>query len=217
MAFRKITFSKNEYYHVYNRGNNKQNIFHDEQDRERFIALLYACNQEKAFKIFNLSKGQNLYDISIEKNIIAIGTYCLMHNHFHLLVREITEQGITTFMKKVMTAYVMYYNKKYKKTGSLFEGKFKAEHVTSDRYLKYLFAYIHLNPVKLIDAQWKRIGLRNLLKTKKYLNEYPYSSFICYLGVKRIQNKIITRRDFPSYFLTKQDIWKEMAEWLVYS
>jgi putative transposase len=217
MALRKISFSTGEYYHIYNRGNNKQKIFHDNQDKERLVALLYACNQDQAFKIFNLSKGQSLYDISIDNNIIAVGAYCLMSNHFHILVKEIKERGITTFMKKVMTGYVMYYNKKYNKTGGLFEGKFKAEHVASDQYLKYLFAYIHLNPVKVIDPNWKIVGLKNFNKTKNYLINYAHSSLSFYLRVERVENKVINETYFPDYFPTTKSVWKDLNIWLHFS
>ncbi len=214
MSSRKISFTVNEYYHIYNRGNSKQIIFHDHQDYERFIGLLYACNQGAKFKILNLLKGQSLYDITIDRNIIAIGSYCLMSNHFHLLVREIEENGLTTFMRKVMTGYVMYYNKKYKRTGKLFEGAFKAEHVSNDRYLKYLFAYIHMNPVKIIDPDWKILGIKDITNTKSFLKKYDYSSFITYIGVQRVQNKIINKFEFPSYFPTPLSMWSEINSWL---
>ena len=124
MAIRKVSFVPGEYYHLYNRGNSQQKIFHDKQDYSRLVDLLYACNSENNFRMFGLSRGQSFYDFERDKKLVSIGAYCLMPNHFHLLVTEKDDGGISKFMQKVSTAYVMYYNKKYKRTGSLFEGKF---------------------------------------------------------------------------------------------
>jgi len=107
-------------------------------------------------------QGSTLYDlkkINRGEQLVNIVTYCLMSNHFHLLIYEKTEGGISKFMQKVTTAYTMYFNKSKQRTGALFQGKFKAKHASiNDNYLKYLVAYIHLNPIKLIDAQWKENG-----------------------------------------------------------
>ncbi len=117
-------------------------------------------------------------------------------------------------MQKVSTAYVMYYNKKYKRTGSLFEGKFKAQHANSDRYLKYLFSYIHLNPIKLIDPAWKEKGIRDLKKVDTYLKQYSFSSYLDYAGDIRVQDKLLDRNAFPKYFPKSKDFLKEIREWL---
>lgn len=217
MALRQINFASDQYYHIYNRGNSKQMIFHDEEDSDRFCGLLYVCNQNQSFKINNLPKDSGLFDINIKHPIVSIGAWCLMSNHFHILIKETTEGGITLFMRKVMTAYVMYYNKKYKRIGKLFEGVFKAQHIQNDRYLKYLFSYIHLNPVKHIDPQWKKYGLRNIQNTKKYLLSYKYSSLPEYLGKERVHNKILQKEVFPEYFPGPVYFWKELNDWLDFS
>ena len=123
-----------------------------------------------------------------------------MPNHFHLLVREVKEGGITRFMEKLSTSYSMYFNKKYNRTGSLFENRFKAEHVGRDEYLKYLFAYIHLNPVKLIDPKWKENGITNISTAQKYLSNYAYSSIHDYLGIRRSERAVLNPSEFPKYF-----------------
>ena len=84
-----------------------------------------------------------------------------MPNHFHILVKEKIENGISKFMGKLTTGYSMYFNKRYDRTGSLFQGVFKSVHADSDEYLKYLFAYIHLNPIKLINPEWKENGIKD--------------------------------------------------------
>jgi len=217
MPIRKIPFVPFNFYHIYNRGNSKQKIFKDQEDYKRFVGLLYACNQKDNFKSDNLRKSEGLFNTKIEDTIVAVGAYCLMPNHFHLLVTSTDKEGISKFIQKVTTAYVMYYNKKHKRTGGLFEGKFKSEHADSDRYLKYLFSYIHLNPVKLIDKNWKERGIKDKTKVLTFLDQYKYSSFLDYLGENRVQNKVLNMIMFPKYFPKQKDFIKEIFEWLNYS
>lgn len=217
MSIRKVSFAPGEYYHIYNRGNSKQKIFHDKEDYAHFSGLLYACNQKENFKVDNLRKGQSLFEVEKLSKLVGIGAYCLMPNHFHLLVTQGDNGNISKFMQKLSTAYVMYYNKKYKRTGGLFEGKFKSQHANIDRYLKYLFSYIHLNPIKLIDKDWKEKGIKNKKAALNYLKNYAYSSFLDYMGIKRLQNKILNVEDFPEYFLNQHSILEEIFEWLSYN
>jgi putative transposase len=121
-------------------------------------------------------------------------------------------------MKKLLTAYVMYFNKKYKRTGSLFEGKFKSQHSNSDRYLKYLFSYINLNPVKLVEPEWKEKGVKNKIEAYNFAKKYGYSSFSFLENEdKREVYKIIDITYFPKYFLNFEDYKKEIFEWLSFS
>jgi len=216
MSIRKIPFASGEFYHLYNRGNSKQKIFHNAEDYARFMGLLYACNQKENFKIDNLSKGESLYETEKRSKLVSIGAYVLMPNHFHLLITNKEENNISKFMQKISTAYVMYYNKKYERTGGLFEGKFKSQHLNTDRYLKYIFSYIHLNPVKLIDSKWKDRGIQNKQKALKFLKKYTYSSYLDYLGINRLQNKILDAKAFPKYFPDKRSFLNEIFDWLNY-
>ncbi len=217
MSNRKFSFVENEFYHLYNRGNSKQKIFHDEEDYKRFIHLMHACNQTKNFKSDDLQKHQGLLNTSKNDSIVSIGAYCLMPNHFHILLAGVSEDGVSKFMQKLITAYVMYYNKKYKRTGSLFEGRFKAEYLNSDKYLKYIYSYIHLNPLKLIDKNWKTNGLMSKGKSWKFLRDYPYSSFFDYDNVKsRPESKILNRNKFPDYFPTAESFTEEIECWFNY-
>ena len=150
MATRKISFVIGEYYHLYTRGTEKRIIFLDADDYEYFIFLMYMCNTEKPIRIKALGE-----DFDRGETIVDIGSYCLMPNHIHILVYEKIEKGISIYMLKLLTAYSMYFNLKYKRTGRLYESTFKSSHAGDDRYLKYLYAYIHLNPAKLIEKNWK--------------------------------------------------------------
>ena len=214
MAIRKKAFVLQEFYHVYNRGNSKQKIFHDQEDYFRFISLLYACNSQNNFRIYALNKEESPYDFERGILLVNIGAYCLMPNHFHILITQTDGGDISKFMQKLTTAYVMYYNKKYKRTGGLFEGRFKSEHLDSDPYLKYLFSYIHLNPIKLIDKEWKERGIHDKKEALNYLAQYQYSSYFDYLGKDRIQNRILNRKAFPNHFPTKLEFLKEIFEWI---
>ena len=188
---RKFDFSIGEFYHVYNRGNNKRTIFATTADYNRFMFLLFIANSKDPVRIDNLihkyrKQGltllKSMEEIGRDETLVDIGVYCLMPNHFHLLLHEKDEGGISLFMQKLATGYSMYFNKKHERIGGLFEGTFRAEHADKDNYLKYLFAYIHLNPVKLIEPKWKEVGVTNVARVKKYLKEYKYSSYVDYLG-----------------------------------
>ncbi|MCX6755203.1 MAG: transposase [Candidatus Nomurabacteria bacterium] len=216
MSTRKVSFIEGEYYHIYNRGNSKQTIFHDKQDYNRFMKLLFLSNGKENFKIDYIG-NKNIYDFERGDNLVAIGSYCLMPNHFHLLLTQKIDGGISKFMQKITTAYSMYYNKKYIRTGSLFEGKFKSIHIEEDRYLKYLFSYIHLNPVKLINKNWKKEIIKNKKNIIDFLEQYKYSSYLDYLKEERIEKIILESKSFPKYFLTKDSIKKEVFEWLSYN
>ena len=210
MSIRKVSFVMGEFYHVYNRGNSKQIIFRDKQDYNRFLALLYAVNTKQNL-IFRLVLN-DMYKFDREERLVSIGGYCLMPNHFHLLLTEVDGGSISKFMQKLTTAYSMYFNEKYDRTGSLFEGKFKSEHSGEDRYLKYLFSYIHLNPVKLVDKNWKTKKIQNKQKILKFLKNYYYSSYKDYLGEKRIESAILNREDFPDYFPDKRNLKENLTK-----
>ncbi len=214
MSIRRVNFAPGEYYHIYNRGNSKQKIFFNNKDHQRFIDLLYAVNSEDKFNFSDSIKGISVYERKAEKRLVAIGAYCLMPNHFHILITPLSEDGISKFMQKLSTAYAMYFNRKYKRIGSIFEGKFKAEHLNNDIYLKYIFSYIHLNPIKLIQKDWKEIGLKDKQKAIAYLNNYKYSSFIDYLDDKRKERIILFKSKFPDYFPNKNSFVKEVITWI---
>jgi len=135
---------------------------------------------------------------------------------FHLIITQTENGSISKFMQKLATGYAMYYNQKYKRSGSLFEGKFKSEHVNSGRYLKYLFSYIHLNPIKLIQKDWKEKGIKSKKEAIKFLKDYKYSSYLDFVGEKRIQNKILDLRGFPNYFPNKNYFNREIFDWINY-
>ncbi len=139
------------YYHVYNRGAGGQPIYLDDRDRQKFLALfgrhLDPGNEDVR------ADGQ-IY----EKYDIDLLAYCLMGNHFHLLVFQQTDPGaMTQLLRSVSTAYAMYFNQRHKKSGHLFQGIFKASQITSDEYLLHITRYIHLNPRSYLRYEWSSL------------------------------------------------------------
>ena len=215
MGQRIVTFAPGEYYHLYNRGTDKRNIYLDRADYRRFTELLYVCNSTEPVNIRTLHKAkESIYLHDRTQTLVAIGAYCLMPNHFHILLTPLKDDGVTKFMNKLGTSYSMYFNKKYERTGALFQGRFKAKHADSDEYLKYLYAYIHLNPVKLIDSEWKEKGLKNLDTSINYLKQYQFSSISKYLHAGREEDVIIEEEHFPGYFPEAAENIAELSEWL---
>ncbi|MCX6713939.1 MAG: transposase [Candidatus Vogelbacteria bacterium] len=211
---RNFQFAVDEFYHVYNRGTDKRIIFLDDNDRKRFYYLLFLCNGEKSFEISELDLKQ-VFDFKRGETLVDIGAVCLMDNHFHLLLHEKKENGISKFMHKISTAYTNYFNRKYKRTGALFGGRFKAEHSNNDRYLNYLFAYIHLNPIKVIQDDWQGGGINDLKKVQKYLEKYVFSSYLDYQDSQnRLYGLILNKEAFPEYFSEPKDFDVFINDWL---
>lgn len=209
---KRISFAPDEFYHIYNRGTEKINIFLNKSDYFRFLLLLYHCNSNKSTVLRLENKN---FDLNTEREaIVDICAYCLMPNHFHLLLHERIEGGISRFMQKLSTGYTMYFNKRYERNGVLFQGKFKSSHADEDEYLKYLFSYIHLNPVKLIDPHWKENGISDHNSANKYLEKYDYSSYPDYIRADRPEGVIITKDTMPDYFISGADYERTVNDWL---
>ena len=212
---RKIEFSEGEFYHIYNRGTDKRKIFLDYFNKNRFTRLLYLCNNTKPL-VMKLVDPAGAYKIERGEQLVDIGAWCEMWNHFHLLIKERVRGGISKFMLKLSTAYSMYFNEKHKRTGTLFEGKFKAKHLDTDEYLRCIFSYIHINPVEHIEPEWKELGLKDLGRAWQYLRNYKHSSLPEFIGDIREEGKILNLPAFPEYFEKKGDFEELLNDWLTY-
>jgi putative transposase len=221
MSIRNIPLVSNEYYHIYNRGNGKNQIFFDDEDYKRFIKLLFVCNSDKKFNFRDDLVDKNIDALDFERGnqLVYVGAWVLMPNHFHLYLSSSSlikdENNITVFMRKLCTAYSKYINKKYNRTGSLFEGRFKSVHVEDEIQAKYLFSYIHLNPIKLIQKNWKEEGIKNRNEVLNFLASYKWGSYLDYLGIKRKENNIINRDNFLNYFSTPKSFNDEIFDWII--
>ncbi|MES2059962.1 MAG: transposase [Patescibacteria group bacterium] len=220
MAYRNFKFSVGEYYHLYNRGVDKRSIFVDDHDRNRLAYLMHLSNGDRSFdiqKVFREYEISEIFKIDTGKPLVSICAWVFMDNHFHILAKEIVDGGISRFMKNLCGSYSKYFNIKHDRTGALFEGRFKAQHVDTDIYLKYLFAYIHLNPIKMLAgaSHWKEEGIKDLPQAKVFLQCYTYSSLIDFLKPKsRFYDALISKKAAPEYFPGPVSVWREINEWL---
>ena len=197
--YRKTPFAVNEQYHIYSRGVEKRKIFMNTKDYDRFVALLYIMNQDAPFRMDNFLRNnqnnlKNIFKGKMEKPLVSILGYCLMPNHFHLILYEHTEGGISKFMGKLLTAYSMYFNTKYERSGPLLTRPFRSEHISNESQYMYIFSYVHLNPISIIEKNWKEDGVKNKQEAEKFIKEYQFSSSQDFLENNRLESVII---DFP--------------------
>jgi putative transposase len=174
MPVRPEPFATDEVYHIFNRGVNRSTIFHAPRDYQRFydtihyyqlpaqpVKLSYFLKWRISDKNTLLQKTKNN-----PKKYISFYCYVFMPNHFHFLIKQLQENGISEFMRKIQNSYAKYINTRYKRTGGLFEGPFRAIRVKTQGQLLHLSRYIHLNPYTT-----------RVVKTFSELTNYPWSSF----------------------------------------
>ncbi|MBL4644239.1 MAG: transposase [Candidatus Pacebacteria bacterium] len=207
---RKVQFEVGEFYHIYNRGIDKRKIFFSTGDWIQFQRLLFICNYAGAIKPrTDRTKKLTLHAIRKsrkDKSYVDIVAYTMMPNHFHLLLSEKLEGGITAFMRKLMTSYVMYMNKKYNRTGGLMCRPFRSKHVDSDEYFRWLVTYIHLNPVAQIKSSLKELGVENKKEAQEFLKNYRYSSYKDYFVSDRDESLILSKDISPLDISDLEDI-----------
>lgn len=213
-SMRKPQFAENQIYHVYNRGVEKRKIFLDKKDYSRFVHDLFEFNDEDL--VLNVAyyfnpRSQKVESQSIKqerkprKLLVEILIFTLMPNHFHLLLRQKKENGIVKFMHKLGTGYTNYFNKKYERVGSLFQGRFKAVLVSEEAHFLYLPFYIHTNPLEILNY-----GSSTPIDD---LANYKWSSFPDYIGKKNLPS--ITSREFLLEFWGGEKGYKKATEeWL---
>lgn len=200
--YRKTSFAEGEHYHIYSRGVEKRKVFMNTKDDDRFMALLYIMNQDTPFRMDNFLQKHSLRDIFKEekgKPLVSILSYCLMPNHFHLILYEHTEGDISRFMGKLLTAYSMYFNTKYERSGPLFTHPFRSEHVKNESQYMYIFSYIHLNPLSILEKNWKEQGIKNKKGAKEFLEKYQFSSYQDFLNRNRPESIIVDFSLVPKY------------------
>ena len=232
---RKEKFCVGEIYHIYNRGVNKSNIFWDDNDRWRFLQGMYLLNDE--MNINNLRRDiyretgsvnfRTLREFFEKENrerkpIVKILADALMPNHFHLLIQEIVEGGISRFMHKLLLSYSQYVNKKYNRTGPLFSGRFKAVRVDKENYFRYVVVYINvINPLRpFIEKQEKLGRVKDLTKAEilKFLKDFYWSTHLEYLGERKsdlidVQTGLNYLADGNGTYQDYKDLVDTVLEW----
>ena len=167
------------FHHVYNRGTDKRLIFMDDADRKLFLKYLHILNDADIESPSKSIKAREKTE-KAARRLVNICAFCLMSNHFHLLLHEHLEGGISKFMQRVGTAYTMYFNEKYDRSGGLFQGAFKSRLIGDESYLMRVIDYIHVNPIqhRKEDGSKKMILESDL----KFLDKYTWSSYRDYCG-----------------------------------
>ena len=195
-------------YHIYNRGVDKRITFDDDDEYRYFIHFLYTLNDSKNTStnirrdFLSITKSNNYQTATNEEGstffisnpnnykrdmLVDIYAFVLMPNHYHLLLKQKVDNGVSKFMQKLGTGYTMMFNEKHERSGSLFQGRYKSKHILSDEQLRYITHYIHLNPLG-------KNNLLNLEESVEYLKKYKWSSFPDYVEIKNFPS--VTSRDF---------------------
>ncbi len=227
MATKQPQFVNGEIYHIVNRGVEKRNIFQQTSDYFRFVFCLYECNDKNPVVMrerINRREKKNYigdtYVILKEGErvlLVEILAFCLMPNHFHLVLRQLTDGGISLFMKKLGDAYVGYFNKKHERErmGSLFQGTFKAVLIKTNDQFMNVICYVFTNPIELIEKTWKETGVKYPKKAIRYLESYQWYSYLDCIGKKNFPS--VTQRDFLfKVFRGSNNIKKFVEKWILY-
>ena len=221
-GMRNITPQIDGIYHVYNRGVEKRIIFPTEGDYTRFIRSLFELNDKNPVQKLYVPKkfkSQVIPEAKLpelrkpRELLVEILAFCLMPNHFHLILREIKEGGTRTFMHKLGTGYTNFFNQKYERVGSLFQGPYKIISVTNDSHLLYLPYYVHLNPLDLVQPEWRDGIIKDIEKATQYLEDYRWSSLPDYWGIKNYPS--VTQRGFLENILGPvQEQKRALFDWI---
>ncbi len=217
-----------EVFHVVNRGVDKRKVFLDKQDYFRFIHDMFEFNDLNSSNTTYYLFSRRYNDVgrrNIEfdkvkvrepkprKLLVNILAFCLMPNHYHLLLMPKVKDGVPLFMKKLNGGYAKYFNARYERKGALFEGKYKRIAVRNEAHFIHLPYYIHLNPLDLVMPEWRKRELRSHKKAMGFLENYRWSSHLDYLGKKNIPS--VTRREFLLDFFGGHGGYKRSLEsWL---
>ena len=189
MPYRITPFETAGFYHIYNRGVEKRQIFLDERHYQRFLQTLYYYQFSGPKPKFSHQFHFKEKDFYENPKIVEIICYCLMPNHFHLLIRQQEEGGIKEFMQKVLNSYTKFFNVKNDRVGPLLQGMFKAVPIETDFQLVHVSRYIHMNPY--------------VSDITKDLETYPFSSYPDYIEIT--QDKICNKKPILDFFEDAKD------------
>lgn len=176
----------------------------DDSDRLRFVHDLYEFNDTAPAPEFIKYREIVSPDIGrparARECIVDIHGWCMMDNHYHLLISERIEGGLTQFIRKLNVGYAMYFNEKYRRVGTLFQGRTKKKHINSDAYFLHILHYVHLNPLDFHKGSesWRTLEVENSTQALQHLARYRWSSYLDYCG----------RRNFPS--LVNMDLFSDV-------
>lgn len=197
-----------ELYHVLNRGVDKRDIVIDNRDRARFVHDLYefnshspAGNAYRRFPMMDVGRPSWEPTHRSPQPLVDIHGWVLMKNHYHLLLSERTEKGLSRFIQKLNGGYAKYFNERYKRQGALFQGKTKRILIDADGHFLHILHYIHLNPLDFTANanNWRSGVIRGSRDALDYLQKYRWSSFLDYCGHKNFPS-ILHKNLFDDMF-----------------
>lgn len=214
---RKQKLASDNIYHVYNRGVEKRDIFVDDKDYSRFISGAGLFNDiNPAYNVGFRLKQSNINSENqyvSERKLVDILAFCLMPNHFHLLLRQKENNGISKFMNKIGVGYTNYFNLKYKRVGPLFQGAFKAVLIDKESQFLYIPYYIHLNPLDLKITNWKENGINKPKYAIEFIDSYRWSSHGDYIGKSDFRD-IINKDILNEFFINPENYKKELKNFM---
>lgn len=197
---RNIEFIIGEYYHIYNRGSDKRNIIFDNYDLQRLGQSLIEFNTENPIgSIYENSFRKDGELGSPTSKLVDVIAYCINPNHFHLLITPLVDKGVEKFMQRV-GGYTKYFNNKHKRSGVLFQGKYKAKHANENRYLIHISAYINMNNRDELGSPTSKLSKSSL---EEYVNS-DNSENICNTSIVLDQFK--SKKEYKKYAL---ETWKD--------
>jgi putative transposase len=201
-----------DFIHVLNRGVEGKTIFPQTGDYVRFVHGLYSFNDSASAN----NTSHSLRSGSIKKQrhrLVDIHGWCLMRNHYHLLLSELEEGGISKFMMKLNVGYAKYFNDKYDRKGYVFQGRTKKVPIVRDSHFNHILNYIHLNPLDYLRGaeKWRARSVKNVASAEKFLKHYRWSSYLDYCGQNNFPS-IITTEFFGDAFGNYQ---KHLSKYLL--
>ncbi|MEW5908143.1 MAG: transposase [Patescibacteria group bacterium] len=221
MAIRKEKFHPGEYYHIYSRTVLKVPEFKDYGNAKKLAQTFLVANSTNSTKTFDYIRKninppfQKIMDmVSKGDKLVNILCYSIMPDHYHLLLEELREEGITDFIRKCNTSIAKYINIKTDRSGALFESKFKSKHIDSNNYLLHLSVYIHLNPLDFLSGrEWRFNKMKNWENEKNKLLNHPWSSIRFFLD-KNYNDEIISGTEIiTEQFKDKKDYEFYLKDW----
>ena len=192
------------FYHALNRGVDKRTIFLDTQDYARFVHDMFEFNTTTPAANTHRSRN-HMFDLRSRtcgsEKLVDIHGWCLMHNHYHLLLTERAEHGISLFLRKLNVGYAKYFNERYKRSGTLFQGRTKKILMDNEAHFLHILNYIHFNPLDTYEAahEWRTLQISNATGALEYLMGYKWSSYLDYIGTKNFPS-ILTTNVFQEVF-----------------
>lgn len=202
-------FSNGGIYHVYNRGVDKRTIFADAGDYGRFIDGMVAFNEVGRRAEQSISRASR--PKASERPYVHVICYCLMPNHFHLMLEQAESNGISEFMMRLGNGYTKYFNKRHDRVGRLLESAYKIRRVETTDQQSHLTRYIHLNPLDLAGMSRKRKRVE-WSRAEAFLNRYPWSSFRHYAGIE--MQDFVRMQTGLKHVGTQADYKRFLAEWV---